>query len=67
MTIKITHEPDIHITAGDLARYRHDYHIFMGHYAGPPIALEEYIRGRQAADQRANANDLKSCTAFGGR
>lgn len=55
MAIKIIHEPDIHITAGDLARYRHDYDKFLGHYAGPPITLEEYIRARRS--DAANIKD----------
>jgi hypothetical protein len=49
MSIKIVKEPDIHVTAGDLARYRQEWMNFMSMYAGPPITLEEYIRGRRCA------------------
>ena len=59
MSIKVISEPDIHVTAGALARYRHDYEKFMGHYAGPPITLEEYIRQRRAADRASDAADWK--------
>lgn len=44
MSIKIIDEPDVHVTVGDLARYRKQYEDFMRMYAGPPITLEEYIR-----------------------
>lgn len=44
MSIKIIKEPNIHITAGELARYRAAYEAAMRFYAGPPITLEEWIR-----------------------
>jgi hypothetical protein len=47
MSIKIIEEPTIHITQGDLARYRDEYNKFMQYYAGPVITLEEYIRSRR--------------------
>jgi hypothetical protein len=52
MSIRIIEEPTIHLTEGALARYVHEYNRFMSYYAGPPITLEEYIRGRQNAQAR---------------
>lgn len=46
MAIKIIKEPDIHITSGDLARYREEYDRAMMYYAGPRPTLEEWIRGQ---------------------
>lgn len=50
MSIKIIKEPDVHVTEGELARYRAEYERVMSYYAGPPITLEEFIRGRKARD-----------------
>jgi hypothetical protein len=54
MTIKIIEEPAVHVTAGDLARYREDYQRDYSMYCGPLPTLEEYIRRRQARDGQAN-------------
>lgn len=55
MAIKIIDQPDIRLTAGDLARYRREYDDAMRYYAGPLPTLEEFIRGRQANDARTLA------------
>lgn len=47
MSIRIIHEPEIHITAGDLARYRSEYEKAFSYHCGPRPTLEEYIRNRQ--------------------
>jgi hypothetical protein len=47
MSIEIIKEPDVHVTAGDLARYRQDYIRDHSMYCGPLPTLEEYIRRRQ--------------------
>lgn len=44
MAIKIIDEPDVRVTASELARYREEWRKFMSYYAGPPITLEEFIR-----------------------
>ena len=43
MTVEVIKEAPIHITQGDLERYRAEYHKFMMHYCGN-MTLEEYIR-----------------------
>jgi hypothetical protein len=47
VAIHIIKEPDVHISAGDLARYQAEYKKTMQYYFGPPITLEEFIRSRQ--------------------
>ena len=49
MTIKIIEEPTVHVTAGDLQRYKRDYERDHMFYAGPLPTLEEYIRRRRQA------------------
>ena len=44
MAIKIIEEPDIHLTDGELHRYRQEYDRAMSYYAGPRPTLEEWIR-----------------------
>lgn len=50
MAIKIVREPDVHVTEGELERYRYEYERAMAMYAGPPITLEEFIRRRRGED-----------------
>lgn len=47
MAIKIIGEPDVHVTQGDLERYREEYQKAFSHYAGPRVTLEEFIRRKQ--------------------
>lgn len=47
MAIKIVKEPDVHVTEGELARYREEYQKAFSHYAGPKVTLEEFIRMKQ--------------------
>lgn len=47
MGIKIVKEPDVHVTEGELERYRDEYQKSFSHYAGPRVTLEEFIRGKQ--------------------
>lgn len=44
MSIKIIKEPDVHVTEGDLQRYREQYQKDYSMYCGPMPTLEEYIR-----------------------
>ena len=54
MGIKIIREPDVHVTAGDLARYREEYNRCMAYYCGPRPTLEEFIRGQKAIPEIFN-------------
>ncbi|MDE2472264.1 MAG: hypothetical protein KGL35_26910 [Bradyrhizobium sp.] len=57
MAIKITKEPDIYVTEGELERYRDEYNKCMAHYAGPRITLEEFIRNRQREGSKENRQE----------
>ena len=46
--IVIDAEPDVSVTADDLARYRDDYQRDYMFYAGTPPSLVTYIRRRQS-------------------
>jgi hypothetical protein len=46
MAIRIIREPDIHLTAGELARLRREYDDFMRHYCGV-MTFEEFVRNRR--------------------
>lgn len=53
MSIKIIEEPDVHVTEGELRRYRDEYRRSYMHYVGTPPTLEEFIRYRRAQQARA--------------
>jgi hypothetical protein len=58
MAIRIIEEPTVHVTAGDLARYKADYIRDHSMYCGPMPTLEEYIRRRQAEAKGENVGQL---------
>lgn len=60
MGIKIIKEPDVHVTEGELARYREEYQKAFSHYCGPRPTLEEFIRGKQGGRTKANRSTRSS-------
>jgi hypothetical protein len=52
MAIKVLDEPDVTVTATELARYRADYQQDFMFYSGTPPTLNEYIYRRQQRDRK---------------
>lgn len=50
MAIKIISKPDVHVTADELNRYRHDFDQENSMYCGPRRDFEEYVLGRKNVD-----------------
>lgn len=50
MSIKIIHEPDVYLTADEVARYRREYEQAYSMYAGTPPTFESYCRMRKRQD-----------------
>lgn len=46
MAIKVIEEPDVHLTADELARFEADYQRDYMFYAGTPPTFESYCRRR---------------------
>ncbi len=49
MTIKIIRQPDLHMTASELARYRHEYEKAFAFYSGAPPDFEDWVRAQKEA------------------
>lgn len=56
MAIKITEEPDVHVTGDELTRYRYDYNKGFSMYCGPVPTFEQYVRSRKAREEEENAH-----------
>lgn len=52
MAIRILPEADVHVTAGELERYREQYDQTYRMYSGPRPTLEEFIRAQKAIKVR---------------
>jgi hypothetical protein len=46
MGIRVTKQPDVHVTEGELARYRREWQKACAYTVDPPT-LEDFIRGQQ--------------------
>lgn len=56
MPIKITDDPEVCVTAADLARYKADYQQRFMMFAGTPPTLAEFIRREQSKSLRGKSN-----------
>ena len=54
MAIIVKDEPDVHVTASELARYRDQYQRAFSMYAGTPPTFAEYIRREQERAKKPN-------------
>jgi hypothetical protein len=53
MAIIVSKEPDVHVTASELRKYKADYKRDYMFFAGTPPTLNEYIRRRQLEEGSA--------------
>ena len=51
MAIKVRDEPDVFVTASELARYKSEYQKAFMFYAGTPPTLNQFIADQQRLEK----------------